>query len=101
MSNKNSTKPSDAGKPTKPGKPYPEFPLTAHPAGYWCKSLSGKLSRFFHGFAWVAKLGSLGGGVRSQAFQHELDQRHWNHRLRGRYFPTQALVRSITQRYGS
>ena len=34
------------GKPTKPNKPYPEFPLTAHPAGYWCKKIRGKLHYF-------------------------------------------------------
>src|SRR3954469_445813 len=34
------------GKPTKPAKPYPEFPLTAHPAGYWCKKIRGKLHYF-------------------------------------------------------
>src|SRR5262249_32809576 len=33
-------------KPTKPPKPYPEFPLTAHPAGYWCKKIRGKLHYF-------------------------------------------------------
>src|SRR5262249_12061958 len=27
-------------------KPYPEFPLTAHPAGYWCKKIRGKLHYF-------------------------------------------------------
>ena len=31
---------------SKPGKPYPEFPLTAHPAGYWCKKIRGKLHYF-------------------------------------------------------
>jgi integrase len=30
----------------KPSKPYPEFPLTAHPAGYWCKKIRGKLHYF-------------------------------------------------------
>ena len=32
--------------PGKPAKPYPEFPLTAHPAGYWCKKIRGKLHYF-------------------------------------------------------
>jgi hypothetical protein len=31
MSEANSTTPAPSGKPAKP---YPEFPLTAHPAGY-------------------------------------------------------------------
>jgi integrase len=30
----------------KPSKPYPEFPLTAHPAGYWCKKIRGKIHYF-------------------------------------------------------
>jgi integrase len=31
---------------SKPAKPYPEFPLTPHPAGYWCKKIRGKLHYF-------------------------------------------------------
>jgi integrase len=31
---------------SKPAKPYPEFPLTAHPAGQWCKKIRGKLHYF-------------------------------------------------------
>src|SRR3989440_12572184 len=31
---------------SKPSKPYPEFPLTAHPAGYWCKKTRGKMHYF-------------------------------------------------------
>src|SRR5262245_45911286 len=32
--------------PSKPAKPYAEFPLTAHPAGYWCKKIRGKTHYF-------------------------------------------------------
>src|SRR5262249_48146351 len=32
--------------PSKPAKPYPQFPLTPHPAGYWCKKIRGKLHYF-------------------------------------------------------
>jgi integrase len=31
---------------SRPAKPYPEFPLTPHPAGYWCKKIRGKLHYF-------------------------------------------------------
>jgi hypothetical protein len=31
---------------SKPAKPYPDFPLTAHPAGYWCKQILGKIHYF-------------------------------------------------------
>ena len=37
MSESYSTTPTTSGKPVKPEKPYPDFPLTAHPAGAWCK----------------------------------------------------------------
>jgi integrase len=33
-------------KPTKPEKPYAEFPLTAHPNGQWCKKIKGTLHYF-------------------------------------------------------
>jgi integrase len=38
--------PTAPGTPVKPAKPYPEFPLTAHPAGYWCKKIKGKVHYF-------------------------------------------------------
>src|SRR5438477_8878640 len=46
MSEPHSTVPVVADKPVKPSKPYPEFPLTAHPAGYWCKKIRGKIHYF-------------------------------------------------------
>jgi integrase len=46
MSAANSSTPATSDKPAKPSKPYPEFPLTAHPVGYWCKKIRGKLHYF-------------------------------------------------------
>jgi integrase len=43
MSEHHPTAPAAA---VKPAKPYPEFPLTAHPAGYWCKKIRGKIHYF-------------------------------------------------------
>jgi hypothetical protein len=43
MSEPHSTAPTPSGKPAKP---YPEFPLTAHPAGYCCKKIRGKIHYF-------------------------------------------------------
>jgi integrase len=43
MSDSDSTHPPAPGKPNKP---YPEYPLTAHPAGYWCKKIRGKIHYF-------------------------------------------------------
>ncbi len=31
---------------TTPSKPYPDFPLTAHPNGQWCKKIRGKIHYF-------------------------------------------------------
>jgi integrase len=42
----NAQHPTLATPAGKPAKPYPEFPLTAHPAGYWCKKIRGKIHYF-------------------------------------------------------
>jgi integrase len=46
MSEAHSTPPPAGGKPAKPDKSSPDFPLTAHPAGYWCKKIRGKIHYF-------------------------------------------------------
>jgi integrase len=37
---------SPSAASSKPAKPYPDYPLTPHPAGYWCKKIRGKLVYF-------------------------------------------------------
>lgn len=38
--------PSASASNTKPSKPYPTFPLTAHPNGQWCKKIRGRVHFF-------------------------------------------------------
>jgi integrase len=46
MSASQPTPPAPNGKPTKPQKPTPDFPLTPHPSGRWCKKIRGRLHYF-------------------------------------------------------
>jgi integrase len=41
-----STRKIQSDQSAKPDKPYPEFPLTAHPNGTWCKKIRGRLFYF-------------------------------------------------------
>jgi hypothetical protein len=41
-----STMPATTPPRKQPRKPYPTFPLTAHPNGQWCKKIRGKVHFF-------------------------------------------------------
>jgi hypothetical protein len=58
---------------TKPAKPSPEFPLTAHPAGYWCKKIRGKLHYF--GPRFDPKDADTAAGAADAALTEYLDQK--------------------------
>src|SRR5262245_39066989 len=46
MTDTHFTAPAPSDKPAKPSKLYPDYPLTAHPVGYWCKKIKGRTHYF-------------------------------------------------------
>src|SRR5262245_30609656 len=46
MSAEHSTPATTSGKPTRPNKPYPDFPLYAHGTKRWAKRIRGKIHYF-------------------------------------------------------
>src|SRR5262249_35263303 len=70
MSEHYSTQPR---KSDKPAKPYPEFPLTAYPADYWCKKIREKIQYFG---PWNAPDGAL------QKYLEQADALHAGKTLR-------------------
>jgi integrase len=46
MTARHSISTAGARKPAKPKKPRPDYPLTPHPTGRWCKKILGKLHYF-------------------------------------------------------
>jgi integrase len=69
-------KSSESTSRVKVRKPYPEFPLTPHPSGRWCKKLRGKLCYF-------GKTSNDPNGTAA----HELFKRNWPYLLDGRTPP--------------
>ena len=68
-----STKSHRKNKSPQDAKPYPEFPLTAHPSGRWCKKRKGKQHYFGPLVDWNAAL--------------ERYKREWPYILDGREHP--------------
>ena len=68
-----STKSRHKSKSQKIAKPYPKFPLTAHPTGRWCKKRRGKQHYFGPLADWQGAL--------------ERYQREWPYIINGRIPP--------------
>jgi integrase len=74
----------------KPAKPYPDFPLTAHPAGYWCKKIRGKLHYFG---PWSDPDGAL------KKYLAERDDLHAGREPRATPDPTAVTVKDVANAF--
>ena len=59
--------------PVKPAKSYPEFPLTPHPADYWCKRIRGTLHYF--GPRWKPSDPAAAAAAADAAFDEYLEKK--------------------------
>lgn len=55
----------------KPAKPYPEYPLTAHNRGYWCKKIDGTTHYFGR---WCERIDGQHVRVENDGWQAALDE---------------------------
>ncbi|HVK17173.1 MAG TPA: hypothetical protein VM533_09500, partial [Fimbriiglobus sp.] len=55
----------------RPLKPYPEFPLYAHPMGYWAKKVRGTIHYFGR---WGRMVGGVMTPLEGETWKEALDQ---------------------------
>ena len=82
-------RPAKPGK-GKPAKPNPEYPLTAHPAGYWCKKIRGKLHYFG---PWSDPDGAL------KKYEKERQDLHAGRKPKEEVNPASATVKDVANTF--